>query len=113
MPIRSFVRLGAVLLATLVFSSVEAQAFKKQVIYQIITDRFFSGSTSNDNPAQSSGLYDATHTNWRLYWGGDLAGIQQKMAYLQGMGITAIWISPPGYNLNLNIPHGGGNPMAP
>jgi glycosidase len=86
--------------------------FKRETIYQIITDRFFDGATTNNNPAQSSGLYDSTHTNWRAYWGGDLAGIQQKMSYLAGMGVTAIWISPPVDNLNTNIPDGGGNPTA-
>lgn len=80
-----------------------AQDFKKQVIYQIVTDRFFDGDTSNDNPSQSAGLYDSTKTNWFAYWGGDLAGIQQKMAYLKGMGVTAIWISPTVDNENLNI----------
>jgi hypothetical protein len=60
------------------------QDFKKQVIYQIVTDRFYNGDTTNDNPAQSSGLFDATKTNWHLYWGGDLAGIQAKMSYLTG-----------------------------
>jgi glycosidase len=88
------------------------QDFKKQVIYQIITDRFFDGDTSNNNPPQSSGLFDPTKTNWRLYWGGDLAGIQQKMSYIKGLGATAIWISPPVDNLNLNIPDSSGNPTA-
>jgi glycosidase len=82
------------------------------LFYQIITDRFFDGNTANNNPSQSAGLYDATKTNWRLYWGGDLQGIQQKMSYLAGMGVTAIWISPPVDNLNTNIPDGGGNPTA-
>ena len=86
--------------------------FKREVIYQIITDRFFDGSNVNNNPSQSAGLYDSTKTNWRSYWGGDLAGIQQKMSYLAGMGVTAIWISPPVDNLNINIPDGGGNPTA-
>src|SRR6266853_802343 len=63
--------------------STPAADFKREVIYQIITDRFFDGSTANNNPPQSSGLYDATKTNWRLYWGGDLQGIQQKMSYLR------------------------------
>jgi len=89
-----------------------AQDFKKQVIYQIITDRFFDGDASNNNPPQSAGLFDATKTNWRLYWGGDLAGIQQKMSYIKGLGATAIWISPPVDNLNLNIPDGQGQPTA-
>ena len=93
-------------------SIAPAADFKREVIYQIITDRFFDGSSSNNNPSQSSGLYDSTKTNWRAYWGGDLAGIQQKMSYLAGMGVTAIWISPPVDNLNTNIPDGGGNPTA-
>ena len=86
--------------------------FKREVIYQIITDRFFDGSSANNTPSQSAGLYDSTKTNWRAYWGGDLAGIQQKMSYLAGMGVTAIWISPPVDNLNTNIPDGSGNPTA-
>src|SRR5918992_1971304 len=104
----------ALLFSTL-FASIRATTaadFKREVIYQIITDRFFDGSSSNNNPSQSAGLYDSTKTNWRAYWGGDLAGIQQKMSYLAGMGVTAIWISPPVDNLNTNIPDGSGNPTA-
>jgi len=78
-----------------------AQDFKKQVIYQIVTDRFFDGDPSNDNPPQSPGMFDPTKTNWQFYWGGDLAGIQQQMAYLAGMGITAIWMSPPVDNIDV------------
>ena len=89
-----------------------AADFKRETIYQIVTDRFFDGDATNNNPAQSAGLYDATQTNWHLYWGGDLAGVQQKISYLAGMGVTAIWISPPVDNLNLNIPDGSGNPTA-
>ncbi|MGC2245576.1 MAG: alpha-amylase family glycosyl hydrolase [Terriglobales bacterium] len=89
-----------------------AQDFKKQVIYQIVTDRFYNGDTTNDNPPQSSGLFDSTMTNWHLYWGGDLAGIKQKLSYLQSLGVTAIWISPPVDNLNLNIPDSNNNPTA-
>src|SRR4051812_11237094 len=102
------------LLFSILFASLTTRAadFKREVIYQIITDRFFDGSSSDNNPSQSSGLYDSTRTNWRAYWGGDLAGIQQKMSYLAGMGVTAIWISPPVDNLNVNIPDGGGNPTA-
>ena len=109
-------RLSAIsLLLSILFHPLGATIaadFKREVVYQIITDRFFDGSTANNNPSQSAGLYDATKTNWRAYWGGDLQGIQQKMAYLAGMGVTAIWISPPVDNLNTNIPDGGGNPTA-
>src|SRR5262245_44925700 len=102
--------LSAILLTP--FKTSTAADFKREVIYQIITDRFFDGSSSNNNPSQSSGLYDSTKTNWRAYWGGDLPGIQQKMSYLAGLGVTAIWISPPVDNLNTNIPDGNGNPTA-
>jgi len=109
-------RLAAVaLLLSILFQPLTgafAADFKREVIYQIITDRFFDGNSANNNPSQSAGLYDSTKTNWRLYWGGDLQGIQQKMSYLAGMGVTAIWISPPVDNLNTNIPDGGGNPTA-
>src|SRR5262245_22270343 len=102
--------LSAILLTP--FKTSTAADFKREVIYQIITDRFFDGSTTNNNPPQSAGLYDSTRTNWRAYWGGDLVGIQQKMSYLAGLGVTAIWISPPVDNLNTNIPDGQGNPTA-
>jgi glycosidase len=89
-----------------VAGAANSQDFKKQVIYQIVTDRFFNGDTSNDNPSQSSGLFDSTKTNWFAYWGGDLAGIQQKMSYLKGMGVTTIWISPTVDNENSNMNSG-------
>ncbi|HLZ13249.1 MAG TPA: alpha-amylase family glycosyl hydrolase [Candidatus Acidoferrum sp.] len=89
-----------------VAGTAAAQDFKKQVIYQIVTDRFFNGGATNDNPSQSSGLFDSTKTNWFAYWGGDLAGIQQQIAYLKGMGVTTIWISPTVDNENLNMNSG-------
>ena len=83
--------------------SLHSADFKREVVYQIVTDRFFDGDPANNDPPQSSGLYDSSKTNWQAYWGGDLAGIQQKLGYLAGMGITAIWISPPADNENRNM----------
>jgi len=77
-------------------------------IYQIVTDRFFDGDTTNDNPSESPGLYapngfaNPANADWNLYWGGDLAGIQQKLSYLQSMGVAGIWISPPMNNIRVN-----------
>src|SRR5579872_2388956 len=96
------------LVLTVLFAiACDAQDFKKQVIYQVVTDRFFNGDTGNDDPAESPGLFDATRTQWQAYWGGDLAGIQQKLAYIQGLGATAVWISPPVNNENLNTASSG------
>lgn len=86
---------------------VAGQDFKKQVIYQIVTDRFSNGDPTNDNPAQSSGLFDSSHTQWQAYWGGDLAGIQNQLSYIKGMGATAIWVSPVVNNENLNCAGSG------
>jgi glycosidase len=88
-----------------------AADFKREVVYQIITDRFFDGDPSNNNPPQSSGLFDSTKTDFQAYWGGDLAGIQQKLSYLANMGVTAIWISPSIDNENKN--QGGAQIGAP
>jgi glycosidase len=103
------------LLAFAAFTRIAVtQDFKKQVIYQIVTDRFFDGDPTNNNPPQSAGLFDATRTNWQAFWGGDLTGIQQQMSYLKGMGITAIWISPTVDNENLNLnPNSSGPISAP
>ena len=75
-------------------------------LYQIVTDRFFNGDTTNDDPAESPGLFDpngfTNPSDWHLYWGGDLAGIQQKLTYLKSMGVAGIWISPPVDNIRVN-----------
>lgn len=36
------------------------------VIYQLITDRFYDGNTSNDNPSSSPNLNSSDHSNWQL-----------------------------------------------
>ncbi|HWE84546.1 MAG TPA: alpha-amylase family glycosyl hydrolase [Terracidiphilus sp.] len=103
---RAVTAAGAVLCA-LAGASLHGQDFKKQVIYQIVTDRFYDGDTTNDNPAESPGLFDSMHTNWQAYWGGDLAGIQQQLSYIKGMGATAIWVSPVANNENLSCNSSG------
>jgi glycosidase len=114
MPIRltrSSLTLLTILAFTLAQPSSKAADFKREIVYQIVTDRFFDGDPTNNDPPQSSGLFDPTMKNFQAYWGGDLAGIQQKMPYLAGMGVTAIWISPPVDNENKN--EGGATIGAP
>ena len=77
--------------------------FKPDVIYQVVLDRFFDGNPANNDPAGDTGLYDGSKSNWKLYWGGDLAGLTQKIPYIAGMGVTAIWISPPVENTHLPV----------
>jgi len=58
-------------------------------MYQLFTDRFSDGNTANNNVR---GWY--TTDGYRHYaMGGDWKGIRNKLDYLQGMGVNAIWIS--------------------
>lgn len=68
----------------------------RDVVYQIITDRFYDGDPTNNIPdGFDSTLFDGTGNDLKLYQGGDWAGIIDKIPYLKGMGITAVWISAP------------------
>ncbi len=85
-------------------------------VYQLFTDRFHDGDSSNNNArtmrsgswwtfntAYASG--DTSGRSWyntgnsaqandrHLWQGGDWEGIRQKIPYLQSMGIKAVWIS--------------------
>jgi glycosidase len=80
-----------------------------RVIYQLVTDRFYDGDPSNDNPSSSPNLNSADHSNWILYWGGDFAGVTAKMQYLKDLGVGAIWISPPVQNVDVPVPVNGVN----
>lgn len=73
-----------------------AASFSTDVIYQIVTDRFFDGNSSN-NP--TGNIFD--QSNMQKYHGGDWAGITQKLneGYFTGMGVTALWISSPVENI--------------
>ncbi len=62
------------------------------VMYLLMPDRFASGDRSNDDPAESQGLFDRGRA--RYYHGGDLQGIVDKLPYLKDLGITALWMNP-------------------
>lgn len=86
-------------------------SFATDVIYQIVTDRFYDGDPTN-NP--TGGLYDynawgSDSRNNRLYHGGDWAGIIDKIedGYFTDMGISALWISSPVENINVLDPADG------
>jgi len=74
--------------------------FQDEVFYFVLPDRFYNGDKSNDlgaaaddkKRALSRGGLDKTHKG--MYHGGDLAGLTEKLPYLDNMGITAIWLTP-------------------
>ncbi len=68
----------------------------RDVVYQIITDRFYDGDTGNNIPEGfNSAYFDGTGSNLNHYQGGDWQGIMDKIPYLKNMGITAVWITAP------------------
>ncbi|KAK4996110.1 Alpha-amylase A type-3 [Elasticomyces elasticus] len=71
--------------------------WRSRSIYQVLTDRF----------ARTDGSTTATcNTGDRKYCGGSYQGIINHLDYIQGMGFTAIWISPVTYNLPQNTAYG-------
>ncbi len=76
------------------------------LIYQIFPDRFCkSGKIHNDVPAdrylcddwQKQPEYRQTNEKLSLgndYYGGDLAGITEKLPYLASLGVTCIYLNP-------------------
>lgn len=72
------------------------------VFYQIFPDRFFNGNKENDPDNIKDWDSEPTFTS---YFGGDLEGINQKLDYLQDLGVNALYLnpiflstSPHGYN---------------
>ncbi len=68
---------------------------RDDIFYFVLPDRFNNGNQTNDNGAVSGvshGGFDPRSE--RGFHGGDINGIEQKLAYLESLGITAIWMTP-------------------
>ena len=97
---------------------------KEAVVYQIFPDRFNNGDTSNDDaktnargeePIEVPDSWDSLPDNPRLgennmddidgaysgdgiwsndFFGGDIKGIQEKLDYLQSLGVNTLYLNP-------------------
>ena len=77
-------------------------------VYQIMTDRFLNGDTSNDVPhydkvveiPECGSNGDKNYCDLEQWKGGDFRGIIKKIDdnYFSNMGVNAIWISTPVLN---------------
>lgn len=70
----------------------EARWHKDQIIYFPMTDRFQDGDPTNN--------YLVRRDDPTGFWGGDLAGLTQKLDYIKSLGATTIWLSPVADNAN-------------
>ncbi|MDQ3399010.1 MAG: alpha-amylase family glycosyl hydrolase, partial [Deinococcota bacterium] len=76
-----------------------------EVLYFLIPDRFFDGNPENncgdyEGPCLPEASREEVLSHGYLpsdkgyYHGGDIAGLIQKLDYLESMGVTAIWVGP-------------------
>ncbi len=67
-----------------------------KVFYFVLPDRFANGDPGNDRGGLEGGPLDhgflPTHKEY--YHGGDLAGLQSRLDYLEELGINALWLTP-------------------
>ncbi len=82
---------------------------RESVFYQIFPERFYNGDRTND-VADGEYLVDGRPTihvaDWSSppmdyergrcadFYGGDLAGVREKLPYLKRLGVTAIYLNP-------------------
>ena len=79
---------------------------KGDVFYQIYVDRFYNGDRSNDVEDDEYfyiGEGTSKVTDWNKYpaamgvrefYGGDIAGVMQKLDYLQELGVEVLYLNP-------------------
>lgn len=72
-------------------TSLKSGMSQNDLIYFVMTDRFYDGDKSNDK--------DTNDDDPKAYHGGDLKGITDKLDYIKSLGATAIWITPVVQNM--------------
>ena len=76
--------------------------------YFVMADRFENGSTANDDgglgPDPLVSGFDPTKKGF--YNGGDLAGLLERIDYIQGLGTTSIWLTPSFKNKAVQLEDG-------
>ena len=88
---------GSALAGTNDLSAARADRLPEdEVIYFVLPDRFENGDPANDRGDIRGGRldhgFDPAHKGF--YQGGDLKGLTARLDYIQGMGATAIWLTP-------------------
>ncbi|GIG39116.1 pullulanase-type alpha-1,6-glucosidase [Cellulomonas phragmiteti] len=65
-------------------------------LYFVLTDRFADGDPSNNTGGLTGDrlVTGLDPTDKGFYHGGDLAGLRERLDYVEGLGTTAIWLTP-------------------
>ena len=87
---------------------VADRRIEDEIIYFVLPDRFENGDPANDRGGIEGGRlrdgYDPT--DYGFYHGGDLKGLTERLDYIQGLGMTAIWLTPIFQNNPVQGPEG-------
>ena len=73
------------------------EAAQDDVFYFVMPDRFDNGDPGNDAGGDLSGdrlVNGLDPSDTGFYHGGDLAGLTARLPYLDGLGVTAVWLTP-------------------
>lgn len=72
------------------------QAGAGENFYFVMTDRFDNGDTANDEAGIAGGRLESGYdpSDKGFYNGGDIAGLRNRLDYIEGLGTTAIWLTP-------------------
>lgn len=76
----------------------------EEIIYFMLTDRFYDGNESNNNPYDLD--YKGADNQRGTYQGGDFKGISERIDYLSDLGVTTVWISPIVANIAYDVSAG-------
>jgi len=79
--------------------TVQVNDWREEIIYQVLIDRFADGDAGNNMRVDTS-----SPGKWH---GGDWQGLEEKLPYLEGMGVTTIWISPVVKNVDTDAGYDG------
>ena len=91
-------------LSSIFVSAQQPADYRSRTIYFIVTDRFHAHQPYS--PYVDPEYPDATNSvncfqvecpdepEWRKYWGGDITGLEEKLDYLDHLGVSAVWVTP-------------------
>ncbi|HEV2594402.1 MAG TPA: alpha-amylase family glycosyl hydrolase [Sphingomicrobium sp.] len=86
----------------------QARLPQDEVIYFVLPDRFQNGDRGNDRGGLSGDRlvtgFDPSSTGF--FHGGDLKGVTSRLGYIQGLGATAVWLTPIFKNKTVQGPPG-------
>lgn len=97
MPLRAITGLCLALLTMIGNPALAVdRPIRDDVFYFVLPDRFHNADPANDTGAIPGGKLEHGFDpgDKAFFHGGDLAGLTAKLDYLQGLGITAIWMGP-------------------